>query len=382
MSSANRPSTKSMFLKRYKRPRVPGTRPGVINISPDAIEPTIQVASFDSTDLEELADCTWEDAVALRGKRRVTWIDIVGMKDETLFERVGTTLGIHRLALEDVVNIPQRAKVEDYQDHIFLVFQFPRYGKKHTLEQVSIFAGEDFVLTWRDRPDDCFTTIRHRMQFTGRAMRDSGTDYLLYSLLDVLIDRYYPTLESIEKAIDVLDSELERGLSRPLVLRLHGLRHDIRLLKRAIWPLREAIDHLASRHAWLITSETSLYLRDCRDHVFQILDLLENYRDSCSDLRDFYATEVSNRMNGIMKFLTMISTIFIPLSFLAGLYGMNFDPRASPWNMPELRSRFGYPVLLLIMVAIFLLQIGFFRWKGWLGPLFKRNSTGKRLPPP
>lgn len=363
----------SMFQKRYRRRAAPGTRPGAIHIPEGALPPDIRVTCYGPTNLVDQDHCTWDQAEQLIGKHRVTWIDIVGMGNESLFEQVGSSFRIHRLALEDVVNIPQRAKVEQYQDHLFIVCQFPKFGKKHSLEQVSIFAGKDFVITWREHPDECFDTVRHRLQFTGRAMRESGPDYLVYALLDVLIDRYFPTLEKIENAIDRIDAEMERGPTRTVVKRVHVLRHDVRLLRRLIWPLREAIDNLATRHAWLIEQETSLYLRDCHDHVIRILDSLENYREACSDLRDYYATEVSNRMNEVMKVLTVISTIFIPLAFVTGLYGMNFDPNVSMWNMPETKWRYGYPAVLLLMLAILVGQLAFFRWKGWLATFTSRN---------
>ena len=324
-------------------------------------------------DISVHENCTLDEAHILLGQQPVLWVDIVGMGDLALFEQVGERFGIHRLALEDVVNIPQRAKVENFRDHLFAVCQVPRNGKKHTFEQVSFFIGKDFVITWREWPGDCFDTVRMRLQFPGRALRDSGTDYLLYALLDALIDSYFPTLEKIGDQIDRLDLEMERGPSRQVITRLHGLRHDVRLLRRIVWPMRDAVDALTNRHGWLISPETSIYLRDCHDHVVRIIDSLETYREACSDLREFYSTEVSNRMNEVMKVLTIISTIFIPLSFLAGLYGMNFDTNVSRWNMPELKWRWGYPLLLAVMAAITIGQLWFFHKKGWFGSFTTRN---------
>jgi magnesium transporter len=185
-------------------------------------------------------------------------------------------------------------------------------------------------------------------------------------MLDAMIDAYFPTLERIGEIVDQLDDEIERGPSRSMISRLHGLRHDVRLMRRIVWPMREAVDELAARYEWLIGKETSVYLRDCHDHIIQILDTLENHRDACSDLRDYYASEVNNRMNEIIKVLTIISTIFIPLGFVAGVYGMNFDT-SSPWNMPELEWRYGYPVVMAVMLGIALTQLFFFWWKGWFG---------------
>ena len=361
----------SLFTKGYRRKSKPAARPGAIHIPAGAIKPTVRMTCYGPTEL----NCSIDEIRQMRGKYPVQWIDIAGMGDEKLFEQIGTLFGIHRLALEDVVNIPQRAKVETFKDHLFIVCQFPRHGKKHTFEQVSFFIGKNFVISWREQPSDCFDTVRERLQFTGRALRDMGTDYLMYALLDALIDSYFPNLEKIGEAIDRIDEEMEKTISRPLIIRLHGLRHDLRLLRRIIWPLRDAVDSLTNRHQWLISPETSIYLRDCHDHVIRIIDSLESYREACSDLRDFYSTEVGNRMNEVMKVLTIISTLFIPLGFLAGLYGMNFDPNVSPWNMPELRLRFGYPAILLLMGAISVGQLLFFRRKGWLSSLTTSNPS-------
>jgi magnesium transporter len=358
----------SMFIKTYEHTLSPGARPGSIVVPPDALPPSIRVTCYGPRKLEDHPQSTLDLAVQMRGKYPVMWVDIVGMGDANLFEQVGRDFGIHRLALEDVVTVPQRAKVENYAEHLFVVAQSPRKGKKHTFEQVSFFIGKDFIISWRESPSTCFETIRHRMQFTGRAMRDLGTDYLLYALLDAMIDAYFPTLERIGEIVDQLDDELERGPSRTMISRLHGIRHDVRLMRRIVWPMREAVDELASRYEWLIGKETSVYLRDCHDHIIQLLDTLENYRDACSDLRDYYASEVNNRMNEIIKVLTIISTIFMPLSFVAGLYGMNFDTN-SPWNMPELEWRFGYPTVMLLMLSIAICQLIFFWWKGWFGSI-------------
>ncbi|MDZ4657303.1 MAG: magnesium/cobalt transporter CorA [Bythopirellula sp.] len=384
MSDSSPDLSTSMFIKSYGHTLSPGARPGSINIPPGALPPTIRITCYGPSKLEDHPNCSLELASELRGKHPVMWVDIVGMGDPDLFEKVGQLFGIHRLALEDVVAIPQRSKVENYHDHLFVVAQAPRRGKKHTFEQVSFFLGNDFIISWRECPSDCFETIRHRMQFTGRAMRELGPDYLLYSLLDAMIDSYFPTLEKIGELVDRLDGELERGPSRPMIARLHGIRHDVRLLRRIVWPLREAVDELASRHEWLIGKETTVYLRDCHDHTIQILDTLDNHRDACSDLRDFFSSEINNRMNEVMKVLTIISTIFIPLSFVAGVYGMNFDTEISPWNMPELEWRYGYPAIMIIMFLIAISQLVFYRWKGWLGSFTSRShvKNGHRQHPP
>jgi len=354
-------------MKRYGTRVAPGARPGSINIPERAIPPQIHVSCYDAENLVEYENPSLSEIAELRGQFPVMWIDVVGLGDAELIEQIGHTLGLHRLALEDVVNIPQRSKVEHYDENLFVITQLPHTSSTQSVEQVSFFAAKDFVLSWREHPSDCFDMVRERLQVAGRPVRTSRVDYLLYVLLDAVIDAYFPALETIGETLDALDEEMEQGATPAIVAKIHGVRHDVRLLRRVVWPLREAIDTLITDHDWLIDSETSVYLRDCRDHTMQIIDTLENYREACSDLRDYYATEVSNGMNEVMKVLTVIATIFIPLSFIAGVYGMNFDAGVSAVNMPELKWRWGYPMALGLMAAVATGQLLLFRWKGWLG---------------
>lgn len=375
MSSSEPAAGASMFMKQYGSRTAPGARPGSINVPQGAIPPRIRVTCYDANQLLEYHDPGLAEIAELIGQLPVTWIDVVGLGDAKLIEAVGQELGLHRLALEDVVNIPQRSKVEHYDDHLFVVSQLPRLAGAKEVEQISFFVGKEYVLSWRERPSDCFDTVRERLQVAGRPLRQASVDYLLYALLDAVIDAYFPALETLGDLLDDLDEEMEQGATPRIVSRIHGVRHDVRLLRRVIWPLREAIDNLIADHKWLINRETSVYLRDCRDHTVRIIDTLENYREACSDLRDYYATEVSNRMNEVMKVLTIIATIFIPLSFIAGVYGMNFDPEVSVLNMPELKWRGGYPIALGLMAAVAIGQLLFFRWRGWLGPSSHKISS-------
>jgi magnesium transporter len=320
-----------------------------------------------------------------RGRHQVVWIDVAGLGDAKLIEDFGRLFGIHRLALEDVAHTPQRSKVEHFQDFIFVVTHIPchvngnhsAYDGTQTVEQVSIFIGKDYVLSWRERSGPCFDEVNKRLQVEGGVIRRSGNDYLLYALLDAVIDSYFPVLEGIGGRIDDLDDEMQTGGAVDLIARVHSVRQDVRLLRRVVWPLREAVDTLRREMEMFVGKETSIYLRDCHDHVVQIIDSLENCREACSDLRDFHATEISNRMNEVMKVLTIMATIFIPLSFIAGVYGMNFDPQASRWNMPELEWTMGYPMALGLMAAVATGQLLFFRWRGWLGSRsgHKRDRT-------
>lgn len=375
MSNSKHAAGASMFMKRYGQQAQAGAPPGSIHSPEGALPSKMRATCYGPDEVVEVRDCSLQEIESLRGKYQVLWIDLVGLRDEALIEQIGKQFKLHRLALGDVAHVPQRSKVEHYQDHLFLILHLPRISKKHPVEQISFFLGKDFIISWRERPGGCFAAVRERLQTVGRPIRQSGCDYLLYALIDAVIDAHFPVLEKLGETLDELDEAMEAGATPSIISRMHGVRHDVRLLRRIVWPMREAVDSLAREHGWLIGEETSLYLRDCHDHAIQIIDTLENYREACSDLREYYATEVSNRMNEVMKVLTVIATIFIPLSFIAGLYGMNFDPEVSDLNMPELRWRWGYPMALGLMATVAFGQLMFFRWKGWLGGTRKRRGS-------
>ncbi len=367
MSQSSPTSTASMFMKRYGGRATPGARPGSINVPENAIPPQVRITCYDGEHIQEVENPALSKLSELRGESQVMWVDVVGLGDADTITTIGEQFGLHRLALEDVVNIPQRSKVDHYDDSLFVVTQLPNPTRSQRVEQISFFAGKDYVLTWRERPNECFKAVRERLKVAGRPLRKSNADYLLYALLDAVIDAYFPALETIGETLDALDEEMERGADTAMISRIHGVRHDVRLLRRIVWPLREAVDTLITDSEWLISPETSVYLRDCHDHTVQVIDTLENYREACSDLRDYYSTEISNRLSEVMKVLTIIATLFIPLSFIAGVYGMNFDHDVSALNMPETKWRWGYPMALCLMSAVAVGQLLFFRWKGWLG---------------
>jgi magnesium transporter len=277
-----------------------------------------------------------------------------------------------------MVNIPGRSKVEEYPNHLFAVTQIASCDDDLDTQQISVFMGQGFVLTWRERPGGCFDIVRKRLQVTRGATRSAGVDYLLYVSLDAVIDTYFPVLEKIGEQFDELDDLVETGVEQWLIGEISDMRHDVRQLRRIVWPLRDAIDDLIRTPHELIHQETLIHLRDCHDHTVQIIDTLENFRDAGGDLRDYYAASISNRMNEIIKVLTIISTIFMPLSFIAGVYGMNFDASASGWNMPEVRWRYGYLFSLALMAAVAIGQLIYYRRQGWLGgPRGRPKRDGK-----
>jgi len=306
------------------------------------------------------------------------WIDASGFGDAKVIEEIGELFDLHRLALEDMVTVPQRSKVEDFPNHLFAVTQIPSYNGDLFTEQLSFFIGKGFVLSWRERPGHCFDLLRKRLQVVRGTTRSSGADYLFYALLDAVIDSYFPVLEQVGEIFDDLDDRVESEAdSNPELLPLmRELRHDSRQLRRIVWPLRDAIDDLVRSPPPMVSDETLIHFRDCHDHTVQIIDTLENYRDAGSDLRDYYATAIANRMNETIKVLTIISTIFMPLTFIAGVYGMNFHrSKDAPSNMPELDWKYGYLFAWGLMGLVAAAQIWFFWKRGWIGRGPRRRSS-------
>jgi magnesium transporter len=285
---------------------------------------------------------------------------------------------LHPLALEDVVNVHQRPKIEQYTGNIFVVTRMLRIEERLESEQLSIFVGSNYVLTFQEAlPGDCFGPLRDRLRNLDPAIHDHGSDYLAYRLLDAVIDSYFPVLEHYGESIDALEEQM-LGVHKFLeVARIHAIKQELLQVRRTVWPTRDMLHAMIRDHNSLIKEETKVYLRDCYDHTVQIIDLLETYRELGSDLRDLYLTSVSNRMNEIMKVLTIISTLFIPLTFIVGVYGMNFDPDSSPYNMPELRAQYGYPFCWALMIVISIGMLIYFIRKGWIGERFWRGKPRK-----
>ena len=358
-----RSSGKTLFRRRTS----PGATPGSIAVDPEARQSVVRVIAYDAGQFEDREIRSLDQLQEFLDRWPVTWLNVEGLGNAATIQKIGTVFRLHKLALEDVVNVHQRAKVEDYQDHLFITARMVEFSGSLETEQISFFLGKNFVLTFQERPGDCLEPVRERIRKGQGQIRQSGADYLAYALLDAIIDNYFPVLEHYTERIEELDEQVTAGDAPRTIARIHSLRRDLLLLRRTIWPHREAINALARDPNPLISGDTRLFLRDCADHTVQIIDLVETYREMCSDLRDYCLSAVSNRMNEIMNVLTVIATIFIPLSFIAGVYGMNFDPAVSPWNMPELKWFLGYPFALASMLLVAGGMLYFFRRRGWLG---------------
>ena len=348
--------------RRRKRQRAapPGSSPGTLIADPDAPPPRLSVLAFGPDGVEERAI---DDPHALREyfpRHAVTWLDVQGLGDADLIERLGLVFGLHRLWLEDVLSTRQRPKIETYGDVRYLVVRALEGDGRLETDQISIFFGPRFVVTFQERYGDCFDTLRERIRAGKGNLRTHGPSYLTYAILDAVVDHYFPILERLGERLDTLEDELVQAPRATSLTEIHAIRRDLLTLRRAVWPLREALHHLLRDGDAAFTADTRLYLSDCYDHTVQVMDLVENYREIASGLLDVYLSSMSHRMNEVMKVLTVISTIFIPLTFLAGVYGMNFD------HMPELSWRFGYPLAVGLMAGVCGALYRVFRRSGWL----------------
>jgi magnesium transporter len=286
------------------------------------------------------------------------------LSEPAAIQAIGDRFGIHSLALEDVMNIPQRPKVEWYADRLLVILREIRYPEP--IEQMSFFLADRVLVSFQERPGDAFEPVRERLRQGKGRIRSEGADFLLYSLCDAVLDAFFPTLEKLGDAVEEME---ERVLLSPLpetFIAIRRLKRELLAVRHAVWPARDALNQLLIEEHALIRPGTKVFLRDCYDHTIQLMDMVETFREMASGLVDEYMSAVSNRMNETMKVLTVMATIFIPLTFIAGIYGMNFDTKASPYNMPELAWAYGYPALLLLMAAVAGGMLYYFRRKRWI----------------
>jgi len=339
-----------------------GLPPGSVVLVAEKAEPTkITLIDYDreNLDVRELGDV--EDAFPLRRTSRVTWLNICGLRDIDIIERLGREYGLHPLILEDIVHLNQRPKVEVFDDYVFAVVKMIRIGDGGELdmEQVSIVIGDTFALTFQEKEGDVLDPLRERIAKDKGRIRKLGADYLGYAILDSIVDQYFAVVEKFEEALEGLEDETLRDDGEEVIGRLHILRSDLLSVRRYVSPMREAISTLVRTSDGIIKEETLPYLSDLYDHVLRMTEALDILRESVSGLRELHLANLSNRMNAVMKMLTVIATIFIPLTFIAGIYGMNFE------YMPELKWRWGYFAVWAVMVAIAVGMIRYFRKKDW-----------------
>ncbi|MDB6154327.1 MAG: zntB [Chthoniobacteraceae bacterium] len=358
-----------MFKMRYADP---GTAPATLTpFAPgEASEPVLTLIEYNAEYLEERKVATVAE-LPEPDESCVRWIDMSGLGSVEVLKALGEKYDLHPLALEDVLHTGQRPKTEPYDQHLFIVGQMLYNDEEGILctEQISFFLRPNLLITIQEEArNDVFTPVRERLRGGKRFIRKQGADYLAYALLDAMIDHCFPALEELGEAVEELENVLLSNPSPDCVRTLHGFRRTLMVFRRFVWPERDVISALMHDESGLIAAQTKVYLRDCYDHTIQIMDLIESYRDITSGLLEMYLSCVSMRTNEIMRVLTVVSSIFIPLTFVAGLYGMNFDFEGGkmPWNMPELHKPWGYIACLGVMLAISIVQVLFFRRKKWL----------------
>ncbi len=353
--------------KRFQRP-APGTAPGTLSAPEGSQQPQITFIGYDTASLEELSLQNVGQLASLVQKWPMAWINVDGLGSTEVISALGKTFGLHLLALEDVMHLGQRPKAEQYDNNVFITTQMI-HARPDGLEteQISIFIGRNFVLTFQEKAGDCFDLVRKRLKATGSPRQHFvQSDYLAYALLDSIIDEYFPILEAFGDRLDTIEDQVVSHPERNVIADTHQVKRELQQMRRNLWPMREMITNFSSSS--FVDEKHRPYLRDCSDHVIQALDMLETFRERASGLVDIYLSSISAHMNEIMKVLTIIATIFMPLSFIASLYGMNFDT-ASPWNMPELHWRYGYLYSLGLMALSIVAMLIYFRRKGWLGAM-------------
>ncbi|PZO56985.1 MAG: magnesium and cobalt transport protein CorA [Phormidesmis priestleyi] len=351
-----------------------GVAPGTLVIDEDASPTEITLIDYSATTATRQKLGSPEEAAIHLDSHSISWIDLQGLGNEDVLNRLGSVFNLHPLVLEDVVNVPQRPKVEYYADQVLIITRMVMmapnshpHDPEFTSEQLSFVLGKNYLLTVQEELNqDCLDPVRDRIRQNVGRIRSQGADYLAYALLDAVIDAYFPVLETYGEYIESLEDEVIFNPTRQTVQKIYRARRQLMSLRRSIWPQRNALNQLIrDGSSELITAESRVYLQDCYDHVVQVLDIVETYRELTANLMDVYLSSVSNRMNEVMKTLTVISSIFIPLTFIVGVYGMNFNSQTSPWNMPELNAYWGYPICWAVMIAIALALSYYFWHQGW-----------------
>lgn len=324
----------------------------------------ITVIDYDANDLEEGEVLSVEDCYPFRDKDTVTWINVDGIHDVGIVEKLCEHYRIHPLVIEDIVDIKQRPKMDDFDDYLYVVLKMLTFDSDNDTvasEQVSIILGKGVVISFQEKiGGDVFERIRSRIRNNKGRIRKMGPDYLMYSLIDAIVDNYFIILENVGNMISFVEEEMIADPSPDVMHFIHELKRDILFLRKSVWPLREVVSGLQKTESRLINKQTWVYLRDVYDHTIQIMDTVEIFRDMLAGMMDIYLSSLSNKVNEVMKFLTMIATIFIPLTFVAGVYGMNFK------HMPELETQWGYVAIWIVMIAIGVSMLAYFKRKKWM----------------
>lgn len=354
--------TTKFFKKASKKAGMsPGT---LVHVGEQKIE-TIKITlmNYDQARLEEKELERIEESFAYKDEPPVSWINIDGLHEVDLIQKMGTHFNVHPLTLEDIVNTGQRPKVEDFEDYIYLVFKMLKFEETTghiTSEQVSLIVGPHYVLSFQEAEGDVFSSVRQRIRQARGRIRSAGPDYLAYALIDAAVDHYFLILEKIGERIEHFEEQLHVQATPEILQAIYDLKRELIYFRKQVWPVREVLNAWQKTESALVQEANKIFLRDVYDHTIQVIDTIESFRDIISGVMDLYMSTVSNKMNEVMKVLTIIATIFIPLTFVAGIYGMNFK------FMPELEWRWSYPLLWAFLFLIFFGMVVYFKRKKWL----------------
>jgi magnesium transporter len=348
-----------------KRSQKAGLPPGtVVHVGEKRTERAkITVLDYDEAHFHEAEVQTVGETLPFKNSPTVTWINVDGIHEVEILDQLGDSFGLHPLVVEDIANTDQRPKTEDFGDYIYVVLRMLQYekgGEEVVTEQTSLILGERYVLSFQERPGDVFDPIRERIRSYKGRIRKMGADYLAYTLIDSIVDNYFVVLERLGEEIESLEEQLVTNPIPETLQTIHELKREMIFLRKSVWPLREVINALERGESSLIQESTGIYLRDVYDHTIQVIDAVETLRDMISGMLDIYLSSISNRMNEVMKVLTIIATIFIPLTLIAGIYGMNFS------YMPELEWPWGYFMVWLVMLVVGGSMLVYFRRRRWL----------------
>lgn len=353
----------SRFFK--KRTQKIGLPPGtLVHVGEKKVEKTkITIIDYDAEHLEEKVAKTVDECFSFKDKPTVTWINIDGIHEIEIIEKIGNHFDLHPLILEDIVHTEQRPKMEDFEHYIYVVLRlltFDEIENEINAEQISIILGSNFIISFQEMEGDVFDHVRDRIRNSKGRIRKMGADYLAYALLDAIVDNYFVILEKLGEKIESMEEELVTNPRPETLQTIHELKREMIFLRKSVWPLREVVNSMERGESSLIQDSTTIYLRDVYDHTIQVIDTIETFRDMLSGMLDIYLSSVSNKMNEVMKVLTIIATIFIPLTFIAGNYGMNFE------YMPELGWRWSYPVYWMVVLTVAAFMVIYFKRKKWL----------------
>lgn len=358
-----------MAAKKY-RSRKKDLSPGSAVFTGDkkVDEIVITIFNYDEHKFEEKKIESVDELKQLKEKAKTLWVNIAGLHDVNLIEKVCEIFGVHSLVIEDILNVNHSPKIEEHDNFLFLVLKMIDFDKvKHefNIEQISIVLGKNYVITFQENTGDVFNVIRERIRTAKGRIRKTSADYLMYRLLDSIVDNYFITLEFVDGKIEFVEEKLLEATEDSYLKEIHNLRKDILKLRRAVYPMRDMTYFLQRGENPLIQKSTIMFTRDLHDHIANNIETIENYREIINGVLEVHLTNASHRMNQVIKLLTMISTIFIPLTFIVGIYGMNFNTQVSIFNMPELNWKFGYLFVMLIMIAIAGSLVIFFKRKKW-----------------